>query len=105
MNILPKYKKIEVTIFGLVAPILLAAFTFTLLLQHEAVFWGRNLTVIYHGREALFVSLFWFGISSMMFSCFFLRPLELIKRKKLKIILYLSLALIVIGLASVIAMI
>ena len=94
-------KKAEITIFGIIPPLCLTIHTALLLLQEEAIFWGRGSTIVYHGREAYFVSLLWFGLSLLLFACFFLKPQQLITPSTYKGIQYLSISLIILGLASV----
>ncbi|MFD2168298.1 hypothetical protein ACFSJY_18720 [Thalassotalea euphylliae] len=100
---LAKYQKVEVAIFGVVAPTLLLIHTILSLLSGEAFFWGRGLTVIYHGNEAYYVSLLWFGVSVAMYAFFFLRPLKLLSYSQRKLLIYLSLVLGSIGLLSTFA--
>jgi hypothetical protein len=100
MESMPTYKKIEVAIFGVLLPAILAIYTITLLTQGEAVFWGRSSTVLYHGNEAYLISLLWFGVAGFMLGQFFLRPLRLVGAPFCKATIYLSLALVVVGLAS-----
>ena len=105
MDNLPKYKKIEISLFGIIAPLALTLYTLYLLLKNEAVFWGRSSSIIYYGSDAILVSLLWFGVSLMMLSCFFLRPLNFIGYVRHKAVLYFSMALIFIGPISVVVLI
>jgi len=99
---LAKYQKVEIAVLGLIAPIFLLIYTVLLLLSGEAVFWGRSATIIYHSNEAYFVSLLWFGVSGGMFSYFFLRPLKVFHQTTRKLILYISMFLLCLGLLSAI---
>lgn len=102
---LAKYQKVEIAVFGLIAPLSLLTYTILLLLSGEAVFWGRSATIIYHSNYAYFVSLLWFGVVGCMFSHFFLRPLKLIQYKLRKLILYFSTLLLCSGLLSAIVLV
>lgn len=105
MDNLPRYKKIEIALFGVIAPMALTAYTVYLLLKYEAVFWVRSTSIIYYGSDAILVSLLWFAISLMMLSCFFLRPLNFIGYVRHKLVLYISVTLISVGLISVVVLI
>ena len=102
---LAKYQKVEVAVLGLIAPVLLLTYTILLLLSGEAVFWGRNSTIIYHSNDAYFVSLLWFGVAGSMFSHFCLRPLKFLSQASRKLILYISMLLLCTGLLSAIVLV
>lgn len=100
MDRIPRYKKTEAMILGLTIPLVLAIYTAHLALNNEAVFWGRSSTVIYHGSEAYFVSLLWFGLSALMCGHFFLRHFRLLSIEVHKIYMWVSAIFMAIGLVS-----
>ena len=52
MDTIPRFKKIEALSLGIVLPVFLSGYTVLLLLNSEAVFWGRGSSVTYQGYSA-----------------------------------------------------
>ena len=102
MNLIPRYVKINAVIFGILIPSLLVLHTILHLLNEEAIFVGRGSTVIYHGTEAYWVSLTWFGLSVHLFAQFLLGPFKLIALNKYRCILWLSALSMLLGLMAAI---
>ena len=105
MESIPRYKKVEATFLGIFVPLVLAGYTTYLLVQSEAVFWGRSSTVIYHGTAAYFVSLLWFGVSALMLGHFLFRPYRVLAASRHKIFMWLSAMLVVTGLVSAVVLV
>ncbi|MFB2706064.1 hypothetical protein [Marinobacter shengliensis] len=105
MDTIPRFKKIEVLSLGIVLPVLLSGYTVLLLLNSEAVFWGRSSTVIYQGDSAFFVSLLWFGVSGLLAGHFWLRHLRLLRPSRHRVLMWASLILVLVGLASAISLV
>jgi len=105
MESMPRYKKIEVAVLGVLVPLALTAYTATLLANGKALFWGRSETIAYQSGAAYFVSLLWFGVSGLMLSQFLLRPMQLGGSKGYKLATALSVALVIVGLASAVVLV
>lgn len=105
MERIPRYKKVEAIFLGIIVPLVLAGYTAYLVAQSEAVFWGRSSTVIYHGMAAYFVSLLWFGVSTLMLGHFLFRPYRVLAISRHKIFILASVMLIVTGLVSAVVLV
>ncbi|BBB30011.1 hypothetical protein NEJAP_2062 [Neptunomonas japonica JAMM 1380] len=105
MDRIPRYKQTEAMILGIIVPLALAIYTAHLALNDEAVFWGRSSTVIYHGSEAYFVSLLWFGLSALMCGHFLLRHYRLLSTTTHNIYMWTTAICMVIGLVSAVVFI
>lgn len=105
MESIPRYKKVEAIFLGIFVPLALAGYTTYLVVQSEAVFWGRSSTVIYHGSAAYFVSLLWFGVSALMLGYFLFRPYQVLAPSRHKIFMWSSAMLVVAGLASAVVLV
>ena len=105
MDTIPRFKKVEALSLGIFLPVLLSGYTVLLLLNAEAVFWGRSSSVIYHGYSAYFVSSLWFGVSGLMAGHFWLRHYRLLKPSRHRALMRASLFLVLVGLASAILLV
>lgn len=105
MDTIPRFKKIEALSLGIVLPVLLAGYTVLLLLNSEAVFWGRSSSVIYHGYSAFFVSSLWFGVSGLLAGHFWLRQYRVLRPARRRALMWVSSFLVLVGLASVILLV
>jgi hypothetical protein len=102
---LARFEKVEVIALGVIAPTALLLYTILLLVSGEAVFWGRGSNVIYHGNEAYFVSLLWFGSSICLLTHFLFRPLKMFNYRTRKHLIYISAVLVCIGLTSAVVLV
>ena len=102
MDTIPRFKKIEALLLGIVLPVLLSGYTVLLLLKSEAVFWGRSSSVVYQGDSAFFVSLLWFGASGLLAGHFWLRHYRLLRPSRHRLVMWASSLLVLAGLASAI---
>jgi hypothetical protein len=104
MASIPRYKKVEAVFLGLFIPLVLTGYTAYLITHSEAVFWGRSSTAIYHGTEAYFISLLWFGVSALMLGQFLFRPYRMLPPLRHKAFMWVSAVLVVVGLASAVVL-
>jgi hypothetical protein len=104
MERIPKYKKIEAILLGILIPLVLAGYTTCLAVQSEAVFWARSSAVIYHGTPAYFVSLLWFGVSALMLGHFLFRTYRILKPSSHKTFIWISAMFAVTGLVSAVVL-
>lgn len=102
MDTIPRFKKFEALLLGIVLPVSLSGYTVHLLLKSEAVFWGRSSSVIYEGDSAFFVSLLWFGASGLLAGHFWLRQYRLLRPSRHSIVMWVSSFLVLAGMASAI---
>jgi len=101
MATLARYEKVEILILGLIVPICILIWTVALLSEGKSVFPGRSQLVYFYGAQSYLISALWFGVSFGFISRFFLRHTILKKQKnKLTASYWLSVFLIIIGLAS-----
>ena len=105
MNTIPGFKKIEALSLGIVLPVFLSGYTVLLLLNSEAVFWGRSSNVIYQGYSAFLVSALWFGVSGLLAGHFCLRQYRVLRPARRRAFMWVSSFLVLVGLASAILLI
>ncbi len=105
MDTIPRFKKIEALSLGIVLPVFLSGYTVLLLLNSEAIFWGRGSSVTYHGYSAFFVSSLWFGISGLLAGHFWLRQYRILTPARRRAFMWVSSVLLLVGLASAILLV
>lgn len=105
MDTIPRFKRIEALSLGIVLPVLLSGYTVFLLLNSQAVFWGRSSSVIYHGYDAFLVSALWFGVSGLLAGHFWLRQYRVLSPARRKAFMWVSSVLVLVGLVSAIALV
>lgn len=105
MKHLPRYAKVEIGVLGVIVPATIAGYALYLLLQSKAVFWGRSSAIYYQGSDAVFVSLFWFGLSLLFMVHFLARPLRLLSFAQYKLVMWVPVILLATGLVSAIVLV
>ncbi|WP_444916850.1 hypothetical protein [Microbulbifer sp. JMSA003] len=104
MEDIPKIKIIEALILGIVLPAILSGYTAYQLLTGGDIVFGKGNPIRYHGIDAYFVSLLYFGGSGVFFSKYFLDNIHPHNTDKARGFMYASFALITAGLVSAIVL-
>jgi|TARA_R110000851_G_scaffold11529_1_gene40353 hypothetical protein len=102
MDTIPRFKKIEALSLGIVLPVFLSGYTVLLLLNSEAVFWGRGSSVTYQGYSAFLVSALWFGVSGILAGHYWLRHYRVLRPARRRALMWASTFLVLVGLVSAI---
>lgn len=105
MNNIPRFKKVEVLVLGVVLPVVLISHTVLLLSNADAVFWGRGSNAVYHGSGAYLVSLLWFGVAGLLIGHFCLRTYQIFSPANHRMLMWVSAILVLVGLVSAIVLV